>query len=99
MTDSRKSSLFDESAVHLKVDVSAIDSLAKFRNYDPELTWSEEEEHTVIRKWEFLVFPTSCLMFYFLQLDGGAIANAVTTSFLPDLGINIDDNNLGTIIL
>ncbi|KAI8804536.1 putative transporter [Cladochytrium replicatum] len=98
MSDSKKSSVVDESALPLKTDDSEIDVLAKFRNYDPELTWTEEEERAVIRKWDLLVFPMCCLMFFFLQLDRGAIANAVTTSFLPDLGINIDDNNLGTII-
>ncbi|KAJ1549954.1 hypothetical protein HK096_009513, partial [Nowakowskiella sp. JEL0078] len=79
-------------------DDSVIDKLEFFRNYDPELTWTKEEETAVIRKWDFLVFPWICVMFFFLQLDRGSIANALTSTFLKDLGINIDDNNLGTIV-
>ncbi|KAJ1561869.1 hypothetical protein HK096_003036 [Nowakowskiella sp. JEL0078] len=77
---------------------SEIDELALFRNYDPELTWTKEEETAVVRKWDFLVFPWVCVMFFFLQLDRGSISNALTSTFLKDLGINIDDNNIGTII-
>ncbi|KAJ3095390.1 hypothetical protein HDU97_006993 [Phlyctochytrium planicorne] len=80
------------------LDIEKVDILAPFRNYDPDLKYTEEEERKVITKWDIFVLPWVCIMFFFLQLDRGNIANALTSTFLADLGINIDDNNLGTII-
>ncbi|KAJ3113621.1 hypothetical protein HDU96_003152 [Phlyctochytrium bullatum] len=82
----------------LGLGVEEVDDLAPFRNYDKDLSWTEQEELQVIRKWDTFVLPAVLIMFVFLQLDRGNISNALTSSFLKDLHIDIDINNYGTMI-
>lgn len=66
--------------------------------WDPELTWTPEEERRVVRKADFYFLPALCLMFFGLQLDRGNVSNATADNFLDDLNMTSDDYNNGTTI-
>lgn len=55
--------------------------------FDPKATWSEEEEKKIIRKLDIRVCFWACTMFFALQVDRGNLVQAVSSSFLKDLGL------------
>lgn len=57
--------------------------------------WSEAEEAQAKRKLDLIIMPLLLLGFFCLQLDRGNIANAITDSFMEDVGINQDEFNVG----
>ncbi|CAM1501311.1 Fc.00g104730.m01.CDS01 [Cosmosporella sp. VM-42] len=57
--------------------------------------WSKEEEAKAKRKLDFIIMPLLTLGFFCLQLDRGNIANAITDSFMEDVGISQDQFNVG----
>lgn len=61
--------------------------------FDPTFEWSEEEEKVVVRKLNWRVAFTSCLLFVSLQVDRGNIHQAVSDNMLDDLGL--DTNEIG----
>ncbi|KAK9704497.1 hypothetical protein K7432_010157 [Basidiobolus ranarum] len=67
-------------------------------NYDPDITWAAEEEEKLVRKVDIRIMTWIGLMFFFLQLDRGNVSNAMTDNFTEDLGITINELNIGTII-
>ncbi|PVH17117.1 uncharacterized protein CXQ87_004678 [Candidozyma duobushaemuli] len=66
--------------------------------FDPDFEWSPEEEKKVIRKLDFRVALSACVMFIALQVDRGNLAQAVVDDLLPDLGMNTNDYNTGNTI-
>ncbi|KAI9148102.1 putative transporter [Paramyrothecium foliicola] len=66
--------------------------------FDPEATWSEEEERAVVRKTDIRLLFWLCVMFFGLQLDRGNLANTTADNILEDLGLTTDDYNNGTTI-
>ncbi|GAB7354555.1 hypothetical protein MBLNU459_g5010t1 [Dothideomycetes sp. NU459] len=66
--------------------------------WDPEATWTSEEEATVVRKADLRLLSWICLMFFGLQLDRGNISNATTDNLLKDLGMTTNDYNNGTTV-
>ncbi|KAM0696106.1 hypothetical protein Q7P36_004589 [Cladosporium allicinum] len=66
--------------------------------WDPEATWTPEEEAKVVRKTDLTLLTWLCLMFFGLQLDRGNLSNALTDNLLPDLGMTQDDYNNGTTV-
>ncbi|ORY00048.1 MFS general substrate transporter [Basidiobolus meristosporus CBS 931.73] len=67
-------------------------------NCDPSITWTAEEEKALVRKVDLRVMTWIGLMFFFLQLDRGNLSNAMTDNFAEDLGMTINEVNVGTII-
>ncbi|CAI5760349.1 unnamed protein product [Candida verbasci] len=66
--------------------------------FDPKFTWTEDEEKKVIRKLNFRVALTACIMFVALQVDRGNLAQAVTDNMLEDLNMTTNDYNTGNTI-
>uniref|UniRef100_A0A093V4F3 Putative transporter n=1 Tax=Talaromyces marneffei PM1 TaxID=1077442 RepID=A0A093V4F3_TALMA len=65
--------------------------------FDPSLTWSEEEEKRLIRKLDWRICLWACVMFFGLQVDRSNLTQAVSGTFLKDLGLNTNDYNWGNI--
>ncbi|KAL1861339.1 hypothetical protein VTK73DRAFT_7140 [Phialemonium thermophilum] len=63
--------------------------------FDPEFTWTKEEERQLVRKLDWRVCLWACVMFFSLQVDRGNLAQAVSDNMLDDLGMNTDDYNYG----
>lgn len=66
--------------------------------FDPEFEWEPEEERKLLRKLDWRVALSACIMFIGLQIDRGNLAQAVVDDLLPDLGINTNDYNTGNTI-
>ncbi|KAI1299720.1 MFS general substrate transporter [Xylaria venustula] len=61
--------------------------------------WSSAAEARVRRKLDFIIVPILMLGLFALQLDKGNISNALTTSFVKDIGITNDEVNHGSNIM
>ncbi|ORY03346.1 MFS general substrate transporter [Basidiobolus meristosporus CBS 931.73] len=66
--------------------------------YEPSLEWTPEEEKKLVRKVDIRLMTWVGLMFFFLQLDRGNVSNAMTDNFAEDLGITLNELNLGATI-
>lgn len=67
-------------------------------HFDPNFTWSEEEEKKIIRKLDWRVCLWACVMFFGLQVDRGNLVQAVSDNLLNDLGLTTNDYNFGNVI-
>lgn len=50
--------------------------------FDPEVEWTEEEEKAIVRKLDWRVSLTSCILFISLQVDRGNLSQAAADNFL-----------------
>ncbi|KAK3381808.1 major facilitator superfamily domain-containing protein [Podospora didyma] len=66
--------------------------------WDPEATWTPEEEKKVVRKTDIWLLSWLCIMFFGLQLDRGNLTNAFADDFLKDMNMTSDDYNNGNTI-
>lgn len=66
--------------------------------FDPELEWDEEEERQLIRKLDWKVTVTACILFVGLQVDRGNLGQAVADNLLDDLGLTTNEYNMGNSI-
>ncbi|KAI1346501.1 major facilitator superfamily domain-containing protein [Xylaria sp. FL0043] len=66
--------------------------------FDPALAWTVEEEKKLVRRTDWRVCLWACVMFFALQIDQGSTTQAVSETFLQDLGLNTNDFNLGNTI-
>ncbi|KAF9426306.1 hypothetical protein BGZ76_002819 [Entomortierella beljakovae] len=66
--------------------------------YDHELTWTAEEEKSLVRTFDLKILSWIGVMFFFLQLDRGNMSNALTDNLMIDLGINLNTITLGTTV-
>ncbi|KAK6458391.1 putative allantoate permease [Scheffersomyces xylosifermentans] len=66
--------------------------------FDPNFEWEEQEEKKLIRKLDFRVAFTACLLFVSLQVDRGNLSQAVSDNFLDDLGLTTNDYNTGNTV-
>ncbi|KAH7305949.1 alternative sulfate transporter [Stachybotrys elegans] len=57
--------------------------------------WTKEEEAKAKRKLDLIIMPILTLGFFCLQLDRGNISNAITDSFMEDVGITQNEFNVG----
>ncbi|CAI4386301.1 CHS_3a_G0025170.mRNA.1.CDS.1 [Saccharomyces cerevisiae] len=71
---------------------SGYEGLSKF---DPEFTWTKDEEKKLVRKMDLKIFLWVFIMFAFLDLIRKNIARAVSDNFIVDLKMNTNDYNLG----
>ncbi|KAL8655958.1 MAG: hypothetical protein Q9210_000555 [Variospora velana] len=95
---SNEMSTFAGDAASLDKYYVPIDSYEGRHRYDPKATWSKDEEQSLIRKLDIRVCAYCCLMFFALQLDRGNISQALSDTFLEDLGMNTNDFNTGQTI-
>lgn len=63
--------------------------------FDTEFEWTAEEEKQIVRKLDWRVAFTACVMFVGLQIDRGNLAQAVADNLLGDLGLNTNNYNTG----
>lgn len=63
--------------------------------FDPYYKWEPEEEKKLLRKLDFRVALTSCILFVALQVDRGNLTQAVSDNMLDDLNMTTNDYNLG----
>lgn len=66
--------------------------------FDPQFTWTAEEERRLVWKLDWRVTFTACLLFVALQVDRGNLAQAVADNLLDDLGLTTDEYNTGNTI-
>lgn len=66
--------------------------------FDPNFTWTEEEERKVLRKVDLKIMVFVWIMFMSLDLIRRNINRALPDQFLADLRINQNDFNNGQII-
>ncbi|KAL2683291.1 hypothetical protein Neosp_007761 [[Neocosmospora] mangrovei] len=62
---------------------------------DQTAEWSAEEERSLVRRIDFAVMPLLIIGFFVLQLDRSNIGNAMTDNFMPEVGINQFQYNVG----
>ncbi|KAG0240597.1 hypothetical protein BGX31_001848 [Mortierella sp. GBA43] len=67
-------------------------------HYVHELTWTPEEEKQIVRTFDLKVLSWIGVMFFFMQLDRGNMANALTDNFMDDLNISLNTVTLGSTI-
>ncbi|KAF2089557.1 putative MFS transporter [Saccharata proteae CBS 121410] len=66
--------------------------------FDPDMTWTPEEEKALIRKLDLRVCLWACTMFFGLQVDRGNLKQAVSDNMLNDLGLSTNEYNFGNVI-
>lgn len=66
--------------------------------FDPDFTWTPEEERKLVRKLDWRVTFTACLLFVALQVDRGNLAQAVADNLLNDLNLSTNEYNTGNTI-
>ncbi|KXS20801.1 MFS general substrate transporter [Gonapodya prolifera JEL478] len=67
--------------------------------WKPDLTWTEEEEKKLVRKFDTTVMPAIIFLFVFLNLDRFNISNALTNNFVGSIHGTLDTINLGSTML
>ncbi|KAF8933569.1 hypothetical protein BGZ58_006252 [Dissophora ornata] len=66
--------------------------------YAHEPTWTPEEEKEIVRTFDTKILAWVGVMFFFMQLDRGNMANALTDNFMEDLNISLNTVALGSTI-
>lgn len=66
--------------------------------FDPEFSWTEEEEKRVVWKNDWYVTFWAFLMFTALDIDRYNISQALSDNMLEDLGLTTNDFNVGKTI-
>ncbi|KAI1859272.1 uncharacterized protein JN550_012081 [Neoarthrinium moseri] len=86
-----------EVAAHWKAvyEASRYESRHEF---DPDLTWTAEEEKRIVKKLDWRVCLWACVMFFGLQVDRGNLVQAVSDTMLTDLKLSTDDYNYGNTV-
>ena len=66
--------------------------------FDPELTWTEEEDKKIVWKNDWYVTFWAFFMFTALDFDRNNISQALSDNMLDDLGLTTNDFNVGKTI-
>ncbi|KAG0303616.1 hypothetical protein BGZ98_006475 [Dissophora globulifera] len=67
-------------------------------HYEHDLTWTAEEEKQIVRIFDYKVLTWIGVMFFFLQLDRGNMANALTDNLMADLNMDLNSVTLGSTV-
>ncbi|CAK4031427.1 MFS transporter [Lecanosticta acicola] len=67
--------------------------------FDPECSWTAEEERGLVRKVDFRIMLWCWVMFFALDLNRKNINRAISDNMLEELGMDTDDYNNGQTIL
>lgn len=65
-----------------------IDAYEGRHRYDPDFSWTKNEEKRLVRKLDWKICTWACLMFFALQLDRGNIVQALSDGMLGNLNMN-----------
>ncbi|KAF5008069.1 hypothetical protein FDECE_5652 [Fusarium decemcellulare] len=85
--------------VHVDPKESSIKNDTDELSASVEVDWTHDEEARAKRKLDCIIMPLLTLGFFCLQLDRGNIANAITDSFMEDVGISQFQFNVGQQLL
>ncbi|KAG7150049.1 putative transporter like protein [Verticillium longisporum] len=66
--------------------------------FDPACRWTWKEELPLINKMDLKITIWACVAFFGLDLGRGNLSQANTDDFLPDLGMDTNDYNLGNTV-
>nr|UWK21995.1 major facilitator superfamily transporter (MSF) [Trichoderma rodmanii] len=66
--------------------------------FDPEFTWTAEEEKRLVRKIDMRIMLWAWIMFCGLDLHRRNINRAISDNMLPEIGMNTNDFNYGQTI-
>ncbi|KAF2632989.1 MFS general substrate transporter [Macroventuria anomochaeta] len=66
--------------------------------FDPDYTWTAEEERKLVRKLDFRITLWAWMMFVSLDLNRKNINRAISDNMLKDLGMDTNDFNYGQTI-
>ncbi|KAM5353492.1 hypothetical protein ACJ41O_000142 [Fusarium nematophilum] len=66
--------------------------------FDPSFRWTWGEELPLINKMDWRITLWACVAFFGLDLGRGNLSQANTDDFLPDLGMDTNDYNLGNTV-
>ncbi|KAK0614350.1 major facilitator superfamily domain-containing protein [Immersiella caudata] len=66
--------------------------------FDPEFTWTAEEERKLVRKIDWRIMLWAWIMFCSLDLHRRNINRAISDNMLPEIGMNTNDFNYGQTI-
>ncbi|KXJ85760.1 major facilitator superfamily domain-containing protein [Microdochium bolleyi] len=74
------------------------DKYENLHRFDPSARWTWAEELPLINKIDHKITLWACIAFFALDLDRGNLSQANTDNFLPDMGMNTNDYNLGNTV-
>lgn len=72
-----------------------VDGYEGAHRFQPDATWTPEEEQKLVRTLDWRIALACCLMFFALQLDRGNITQALSDNMLKNLGLTTNDYNNG----
>ncbi|KAF2443142.1 MFS general substrate transporter [Karstenula rhodostoma CBS 690.94] len=88
----------DTVSLHI-ADKDVFDEPENLKSVKLQADWTNEEEKRAKRKLDYNLMPLLVLRFFYLQLDRGNIANAITDTFMGDVGITQFQFNIGQQLL
>ncbi|KAI0010324.1 MFS general substrate transporter [Xylariaceae sp. FL0662B] len=74
---------------------------ARYENrhrFDPNYTWTAEEEQRLVKKIDFRIITWAWIMFCALDMHRRNINRAISDNMLPEIGMNTNDYNYGQTI-
>lgn len=66
--------------------------------FDPHLKWTLEEDKRLMRKVDYRVILSACIMFVSLQINRGNLQEAVADNLLEDMDLDTNEYNLGNTV-
>ncbi|KAF3985871.1 hypothetical protein FT663_02112 [Candidozyma haemuli var. vulneris] len=66
--------------------------------FDPHFEWTPEEDKKLMRKVDYRVIFSACIMFVSLQINRGNLQEAVADNLLDDMNLDTNDYNVGNTV-
>ncbi|GAA5974281.1 hypothetical protein JCM11641_006710 [Rhodosporidiobolus odoratus] len=97
---SLKSSALDEKIVDVEsLDDGKIHGHLLKNGERISISWTKEEQSSVVRKADLFLLPIFTILFFFMALDRTNISGVLTSTFLRDTNMTRDEANIGTSLL